>query len=35
MSAWCRETERPLPFRPWVDALRAERGRWTPRWPAG
>jgi DNA-binding SARP family transcriptional activator/tetratricopeptide (TPR) repeat protein len=25
MSAWCRETEQPLPFRPWVDAFRAER----------
>ena len=30
MSAWCRETERPLPFRPWVDALRAERGTLDP-----
>ena len=30
MSAWCRETERPLPFRPWVDALRAERATLDP-----
>ena len=22
LSAWCHETEQPLPFRPWIDALR-------------
>jgi DNA-binding SARP family transcriptional activator/tetratricopeptide (TPR) repeat protein len=25
LSAWCYETERSLPFRPWVDALRAQQ----------
>ena len=30
LSAWCHATEQPLPFRPWVDALRADGAGFDP-----
>jgi len=34
LTGWCHETEQPLPFRPWIDALRGPGGSVAPRVPA-